>query len=148
MCTSGRNPCRILVDIEASEYYALHCTSSGNRGRRHEMRTARNQIRWVVLLIAVPFILTGCGTVQSHITSKPPGAKVYCNGNYVGDTPLTLPIKDGLGQDAYTITVQAEGFEPKSVELREQRFTRFDLPSKWIPSQLEFVLDPVKKAAE
>ena len=96
----------------------------------------------VTVVMGLSVGMVGCGTVNSRITSDPAGAEIYCNGNSVGVTPLTLPLKDGLGQDAFVISVQKEGFKPQSVEFREQRFTRFDLPSKWIPTNQNFVLVP------
>jgi hypothetical protein len=111
--------------------------------------TTRTRTRWsVMLMIGLSVTLVGCGTVNSRITSTPSGARVCSNGRYVGTTPLTLPLKDGLGQDAYVISVEEKGFKPQSVEFREQRFSRFDLPSKWIPFTLDFVLVPEDNAGK
>ena len=63
--------------------------------------------------------LSGCATIFSgsndNITFKsvPEGAKVEINGNSVGRTPVTVPIKRALTPPQ--VTLKLDGYEQRSV---------------------------------
>jgi len=77
-----------------------------------------------VILLVFAFIFpvgvfaAGCGTVPAYfvnvkITSTPKGAKVFINGAYKGDTPLTVPLAFG----EYDLKLSKEGYKDKIMKL-------------------------------
>ena len=80
----------------------------------------------VILLLVLGLFLTGC-TSTTRITSEPPGATVYLNGEAVGETPyvhedskisfsrsnLTLSL-EGY-EDYHTLLVKDEEVDPGAV---------------------------------
>ena len=67
------------------------------------------------------------------ITSKPSGAKVYINGTYKDETPLTLELEPGTytikltkdGYEDYTVTIELQAGETKEItaQLKEKPTT-------------------------
>jgi len=77
-----------------------------------------------VILLVLTFIFTvgvfaaGCGTMPAYfanvkITSTPKGAKVFINGAYKGDTPVTVPLAFG----EYDLKLSKEGYKDKIMKL-------------------------------
>jgi hypothetical protein len=72
----------------------------------------------MVLLLLFP--LAGCATLFKGTTQKvsyssdPTGAKVYVNGQYMGNTPFELEMKSNR---TYTIEFRKEGYENKVIVL-------------------------------
>lgn len=64
-------------------------------------------------------ILSGCATMFTSSTdpvtfkSIPDGAKVEINGNSVGRTPVTVPLKRSLTPPL--VQLKLEGYEPKTL---------------------------------
>jgi len=49
--------------------------------------------RWMLLgLVLATLLLAGCVERKVTILSEPPAAKVYLDGDYIGDTPVTVPF--------------------------------------------------------
>ncbi len=68
----------------------------------------------LVSIVALVMVISGCATLfgssseDVSMTSNPPSADVYVNGNYMGKTPLTL----SLAKDKdYTVQFRKEGYE-------------------------------------
>lgn len=76
-----------------------------------------------VLIAAVAILLWGCATLFNDkdppvsFVSNPSAAKLYVNGNYVGDTPFAIELKTNK---EYTIEFRKEGYETKTYFLNNQ----------------------------
>lgn len=68
--------------------------------------------------LALVVILAGCATLFKGPTeevsfgSDPEGAKVYVNGQYMGETPMQLKLESNK---SYTFEFRKEGYESKTV---------------------------------
>ena len=56
-------------------------------------------------ILPVPYVK------QVRIESEPPGADVYIDDNYVGKTPITVPVKGKEGEQKH-IVLKKEGYKP------------------------------------
>ena len=65
----------------------------------------------VVILIA--FACLACSTT-SKIVSNPSSAKVYVNGEHIGETPVDFNSKTGL-PERYHLELYKEGYQPVSL---------------------------------
>ena len=65
-------------------------------------------LTWVVFFVPAA-AENGHGSV--YVTTLPPGANVWMDGNYVGDTPLYI---DGLDGGRHFITLTHSGWQPQS----------------------------------
>jgi PEGA domain-containing protein/copper amine oxidase-like protein len=65
-------------------------------------------IAWLVSL--VPAAASG-GHGSVYVTTLPPGANVWMDGNYMGDTPLYV---DGLDGGRHFLTLTRSGWQPQS----------------------------------
>ena len=75
-------------------------------------------MRWIILLgIAC---LAGCATLFNDkspnvpIESNPTGAEVYVDGNYVGETPVSVELSI---RREHTITFRKDGYKDKSYQV-------------------------------
>ena len=74
----------------------------------------------IVVLIA---LLSGCATLFNDkdpavsFMSNPSAAKVYVNGNLMGETPVALKLKT---DKSYTIEFRKEGYETKTYFLNNK----------------------------
>ena len=77
-----------------------------------------------IVLLLISFIFTagifsgGCGTVPAYfanvtITSTPIGAKVFINGAYKGETPVSVPLAFG----EYDLKLSKDGYKDKVTKL-------------------------------
>ena len=73
--------------------------------------------------LAVLFLLTsGCGTLFSGLSqtvtiqSEPQGAKIYLDGQYVGDTPVRVEV-DRETFSSKVVTMKKEGYHTKQFHL-------------------------------
>lgn len=79
----------------------------------------------VTCLCILSFTFAGCATIFSgtddDITfrSEPSGARVMIDGIMVGTTPVTIPV-DRPGLDDTRVTVELEGYEPRTFELDKE----------------------------
>ena len=80
----------------------------------------------IILASVCAIALSSCASVFGNknrdvtVTSRPPGAKVYLNGTYLGHTPTTLTVDNPM--DTHLVTVRKAGYEPqqKPVDTRFQ----------------------------
>jgi hypothetical protein len=72
---------------------------------------------WLVLALALAAMPTGCVTRRYVITSSPPGAVVYRDGQPIGATPVEEPF---IYYGKYHFRLVKDGFEPLDVEPRLQ----------------------------
>ena len=75
------------------------------------------QLITLILLVTVSsYMFAGCANIfegtkeDVDLSSEPPGANVYVNGQNRGKTPLTLNLKKGK---EYNIEFRKDGFETK-----------------------------------
>lgn len=61
------------------------------------------------LLLALAWLAAGCVTQQLHVRSNPPGARVFVNGRYAGETPVQVPFD---WYTNYLIHVEKVGYLP------------------------------------
>lgn len=80
----------------------------------------------VAFMLLSTILFPGCATLFSGTTAKvkvadgnPPKAKVYMNGNYLGETPLNFKIpKKSFGKDS-EIEIKADGYKPLTVTIEK-----------------------------
>ena len=65
--------------------------------------------RTTLLLLLAAATTAGCVTQHLSIRSNPPGARVFLNGNYAGETPLTTDFE---WYTNYLIHVEKAGYLP------------------------------------
>lgn len=78
-----------------------------------------------LLMIIMVFTFSSCATVwsgtQCTVNVKngvPEGAKIYVNGNYVGQAPIKVVIsKNGLKNKQTVITIKADGYKSQDIIL-------------------------------
>jgi len=69
-------------------------------------------------ICAIAVLFTGCATIfhgstdKVDFSSEPTAAKVYVNGQLMGNTPLQLNL---ISKHTYTIEFRKEGFDNKTV---------------------------------
>ncbi len=72
----------------------------------------------LIVLISFSFLTVGCATIFSGSTQKvsyssePSGAKVYVNGQYLGNTPFELNMRKNK---SYTVEFKKEGYRSRTV---------------------------------
>src|SRR5690349_18405387 len=77
------------------------------------------QFAWLVLGFILPSLSMGCVTRRMIVTTDPPGALVYQNGQPLGPSPIDVPFvyygkyRFQLVKDGYeTTTVEADAVPP------------------------------------
>ena len=62
------------------------------------------------IILTLPLILLLCGCVERRLKleSEPPGALVFLNGEEIGRTPATVPVR---WYGNYDVVVRKEGYE-------------------------------------
>jgi hypothetical protein len=71
-----------------------------------------------ILLVAIGVLVGGCATLfkggseKVSFGSNPDKAKVYVNGQYMGDTPVQLNL---ASKQNYTIEFRKDGYQSKAV---------------------------------
>lgn len=74
----------------------------------------------LTLVISLFVLFSSCATVFKGTSSKvdfdsePQGAKVYANGNYMGDTPIRLKLES---KQTYNIEFRMEGYKTKTFNI-------------------------------
>jgi len=74
-------------------------------------------IKKMVLLIGIAVMMAGCaGTNTVRVSSIPDGAKLYANGEYVGETPKSVPSKHWMwfgiaGGDTVKLRLEKSGYK-------------------------------------
>ena len=71
-----------------------------------------NRAAWLVPVMCLACLSTGCVTRRVLITSDPPGAIVYRNGQYLGPTPVEEPF---IYYGKYRYRLVRDGYEPLDV---------------------------------
>jgi hypothetical protein len=71
-----------------------------------------NRAAWLVPMMGLVFMTTGCVTRRVLITSDPPGAIVYRNGVYLGPTPVEEPF---VFYGKYRYRLVKDGYEPLDI---------------------------------
>lgn len=76
-------------------------------------------------LFAAALAFAGCATLFTgthddvHFASEPEGAEVYIGGLYVGETPVTVPVRRRSFGDT-EVTLRTAGYEPLTFVLRQE----------------------------
>jgi hypothetical protein len=94
----------------------------------------------VTITAAATLLLNGCGDggirKVATITSDPPGAKVWMNGVYRGETPVEIPYNWNW---FYDFKLSKEGYEDYIIR---ERF--YAPPQHWVPFDFFAELSPVR----
>ena len=106
-----------------------------------KMRQALATIAKHAAPLALVVILAGCTTIEPEIrkptarivnlkiASQPTGAVIFMNGEYMGMTPLTIPVEaDAEGNWQHNATIQCQVPHDTSVEDRYTSYTGFPVP--------------------
>ena len=74
----------------------------------------------ITLAIALFLLTSSCATLfkgtssRVDFSSDPQGAKIYANGNYMGDTPIRLKLES---KRTYNIEFRKEGYQTKTFNI-------------------------------
>lgn len=74
----------------------------------------------ITLAVAFFLLTSSCATLfkgtsnRVDFSSDPQGAKIYVNGNYMGDTPIRLKLES---KRTYNIEFRKEGYQTKTVNI-------------------------------
>ena len=102
------------------------------------MRRLLKSFLLIALLLTAAVALTGCIRRTATITSDPPGAKVWVNSNYRGETPVEIPYN---WNGYYDFRLEKPGYEALSARERfsaaPQNIMPFDLVSGSLPFRTE-----------
>ena len=77
----------------------------------------------IVLIISLFLLTSSCASIlkgtsnKVDFNSKPQGAKIYVNGNYMGDTPIRLKLES---KRTYNIEFRKEGYKTKTFNITNQ----------------------------
>jgi hypothetical protein len=96
--------------------------------------------KFVCLFAIAVFIFNGCATIlqgssqKVSFSSEPSGAKVYVNGQFMGNAPLELKLEV---KHSYAIEFRKEGYESKTVQITNS------VGAGWVVVDVLFGLVPV-----
>ena len=76
------------------------------------MRTIKQFFKLIVVIL-IAFAYLACSTT-SKIVSNPSGAKIYLNGDHIGETPVDFNSRTGL-PERYHLELHKEGYQPVSL---------------------------------
>jgi hypothetical protein len=107
--------------------------------RNEENQPARRWCRAVTFAgVMALLFLTGCVRRKIVVNSNPPGARVYFDGEYMGDTPVEFPFKWYGG---HRLRLEQEGYDDtvNVVELRAPLHLKmpFDFIAELAPFPVE-----------
>jgi hypothetical protein len=74
------------------------------------MKIMRNPLRLSILAVAAILFLAGC-TSMTQIQTIPPGAKVYLNDEFGGESPCTMSDSKIIGSTTY-VRIEKPGYYP------------------------------------
>jgi len=86
---------------------------------------------WVLFFIGILFLFSGC-TMVLVVDTEPPGAKVFLDGNYVGETPLRTQVEsiaDGIDTPR-TIDIKKDGFKIETIRIKDSKIPTTPLSFK------------------
>ena len=100
-----------------------------------------------IALLAATLLLQGCGTIMKGttqkipVTSTPPGAKVFVDGELAGTAPVMLRLKK---RSTALIRIESPGSAPQEIQIARSRgkFGRFLLGNLLIAATIAYALDP------
>ena len=88
---------------------------------RYPCRRSGTRRSWAVVVALVTIAaLSGCATLFNDktpsvdVASNPEGASVYVNGNYVGETPVSVDLSV---RREHTITFRKDGYKEKTYQV-------------------------------
>ncbi len=98
-----------------------------------------NFLKTAILFLILCF---GAGCAVTDITSEPPGADVWLNTRYLGQTPMKYKVKQEIGHmNKYKFTAILEGYQRQSKTYYESpTMNVIDV----IPSKIHFKLLPLE----
>jgi len=82
----------------------------------------RKYLSVLILFLIAGAVLAGCATLfkgsneKVSLASDPSQAKVYVNGEYMGETPVQLPLQS---KHTYSIEFRKDGYQSKTVLLND-----------------------------
>lgn len=87
-------------------------------------KPTKMKIKKLVTAVSAVLILSGCATIFSGTRAKvtvkdgnPASAKVFMNGNFIGNAPVTFKIpKKSFGKSS-TIEIKADGYKPMTITI-------------------------------
>ena len=114
------------------------------------LREASLTAKAVCMVLIAAFVVTGCAS-STLIRSVPPGAKVYVDGQYLGQSPVTHRDSAPLWTTK-TVTLKLDGYGDQSGTIRKENLRVGPLigcilvyvPCLWLtgyPDQYTFTLD-------
>ena len=117
-------------------------------------------------LILIVASLSSCATILGgakkgvKVTGEPPNAKVYYNGNYVGEAPVTVKVPRSSKQGNSKVTIKADNYKSQDINLYRKwsiGYTVLDVFTGLVPlavdiatgniyqpkpSKIEYMLEP------
>lgn len=75
----------------------------------------------IIALTMIIFFLSGCASA-TVIRSNPPGAKLYVDGQFKGETPYTYVDRSAAGT-ARTVRLEKQGYEDLSGSIKREKLS-------------------------
>lgn len=116
---------------------------------------SRLNIQVLTLLIAGVVILPGCATILGgskhtvHVNQgAPPDARVFYNGEFIGEAPKGVRVQKNAKQGNSYIEVKADGYETAKISLTRKASVGFiilDICFGILPLGIDFVTGNIYK---
>jgi len=81
-------------------------------------------MKQIIILFTACIIFQGCATILGGSKDNtrvkqgiPENAKVYCNGNYIGQAPQTVRVQKSARQGNSYIEIKADGYQTSRIDL-------------------------------
>ena len=100
----------------------------------------------LTIIVAMLLSLSSCATILGgskkgvRVTGNPPNAKVYYNGNYVGEAPINVKVPKNAQQGNSKITIKADNYKSQDVNLTRKwslGYSALDILFGFVP----FIID-------
>ena len=102
------------------------------------------RIATTVIALAVVVITTGCASAVTRITSSPSGATISLNGRYIGETPVSAEVKQGVGIGyIYRFSATKDGYRGDT-KVCDEKFLGDSVRSV-VPPSIHFDLQPIEE---
>ncbi len=109
----------------------------------------------ILLITVAVIVLQSCATIldgsrnKTHVKNGiPPNAKVYYNGNYVGQAPVNVKVNKQCKKGECYIEIKYPGYVSQKISLTRKvsvGFTILDIISGVIPLGIDFITGNIYK---
>ena len=108
----------------------------------------------ILIIIITAIVFQGCATIftgtKSHVKvdGMPENAKVYLNGNFIGNAPTKVKVSKKALKDNSIITVKSKGYETATIKVVRKTKTGaliFDVIFMFVGLPIDFATGAIYK---